>query len=76
MKIENMTREELIKELTKTMIQVKKDIVTLTKTYKAGEWYHYDKDEDYIFLYSDDDPTEGVEFSWDNEYEIFEYLNY
>lgn len=71
MKIEEMTREELIEELKKHLVHIKKDIVTTTDTFKAGEWFHYTQDENGIFICSDEDPLIGVEISYDDDEDIY-----
>ena len=71
MDLDKITDIEVLRNLCKFyMVQLKEDIVTSTRLYEKGKWYHSIQDEDGIFLYLEDLHT-GVQLTFD---EMFIYL--
>jgi len=71
MDLDKITDIEVLRNLCKFyMVQLKEDIVTTTRLYEKGKWYHCIQDEDGAFLYLED-PSCGVQLTFD---EMFIYL--
>ena len=72
MDLDKITDIEKLRAICKCcMVQIKKTIITLTHSYKEGEWYYYMQDEYEIFIYLN--PQCGITLTYD---EAEEYLKW
>lgn len=64
MDLDKITDIEILRKLCKYhMVQLTKDIITPTRLYEKGKWYHFTQDNDGIFIYLE--PQCGVQLTYD-----------
>lgn len=74
MDIDNITDIKELRALLKIqMVKLRETIKTPTYTYKAGEWFFFEQNEDGVFLWEEKNPTVGVLLNYDEAAEILDW---